>query len=237
MKCKQARELMGVYLYGDLDPDEMRQLRLHTRNCAACREDLASRGRITSIIDDAAPKLDEDEKQRIMWSVSAAVDSPRTRRRPLWSRFAPALAMGGIFVVCVGIGMFIGMRMMTPRPAQPVAVGPPGPDRVASLSRPAAIGKHPAGAKHTLIPSKNQAPVQNLAKNTGSGRQNPLGAIIMRQMNDGQAIASRGIVHAYIRHRKHKKIWRSVPPAATLRANAAGLQTLPRTSGLRNAQR
>ncbi len=73
MKCRQAQELMGAYLYGDLAPEEMRELRLHAQDCALCREDLAARGRVVSSLSDATPELSDEDRQRIAWSVKGAV--------------------------------------------------------------------------------------------------------------------------------------------------------------------
>jgi anti-sigma factor RsiW len=73
MKCKQAQDLIGAYIYGDLAAEEMRDLRVHTQDCALCREDLASRGRIISALDDTVPMLTDEERLRIAWSVKGAV--------------------------------------------------------------------------------------------------------------------------------------------------------------------
>ena len=48
MKCRHVREMMGAYLYGDLDADDMREVRMHTQECVDCKEDLESRGRVIS---------------------------------------------------------------------------------------------------------------------------------------------------------------------------------------------
>ena len=99
MKCRQAQELMGAYLYGDLAPEEMRDLRVHSQDCAVCREDLAARGRIVSSLGDATPELNDTDRQRIAWSVNGAVSSREVERRPLALRFAPALALAAAVLV------------------------------------------------------------------------------------------------------------------------------------------
>jgi hypothetical protein len=99
MKCRQAQELMGAYLYGDLAPDQMRDLRVHTQDCAVCREDLAARGRVVSSLGDATPQLSETDRQRIAWSVKGAISSREVERRPLVLRFAPAVALAAAVLV------------------------------------------------------------------------------------------------------------------------------------------
>ena len=122
MKCRQAREYMGAYLYGDLAPDEMRELRVHAQDCVLCREDLATRGRIVSSLPDASPALSDTDRQRIAWSVKGAIRKQETRTRPLALRLAPAFALAAAVLAA---GFFAG-RMAT-RPAQP----PPGAGELA----------------------------------------------------------------------------------------------------------
>lgn len=104
MKCRQVKELAGAYIYGDLAPEEMRDIRLHARNCDACREDLAARARVISSIDDTVPELTDEEKQRIMWSVKGAVYTKNTAQRTFILRLAPALGLAAVLLLGFGIG-------------------------------------------------------------------------------------------------------------------------------------
>jgi hypothetical protein len=122
MKCRQAQDLMGAYLYGDLAPEEMRELRLHTQDCALCREDLAARGRVVSSLSDAAPKLSDEDRQRIAWSVKGAVTRRELEERPLLLRLAPGLALAAAVLVA---GFALGR--VTPHTARHVA-GSGAPD-------------------------------------------------------------------------------------------------------------
>jgi len=110
MKCRQAQDLIGAYIYGDLAAEEMRDLRIHTQDCALCREDLASRGRIVSSLDDAVPMLTDEEKQRIAWSVKGAVRKEQFQRRPFALRLAPTLALAGVLVAGIVVGRFVVTR-------------------------------------------------------------------------------------------------------------------------------
>ncbi|NLN76493.1 MAG: hypothetical protein GX139_09290 [Armatimonadetes bacterium] len=113
MNCRQARELMGAYLYGDLAPEQMREVRVHAKDCRACRADLLSRGRVVSSLNDATPTLSDMDRQRIAWSVKGAVNRQQVRKRPLIIRLAPTAALA--FAVLT-TGFFAGK--MTSRPPQ-----------------------------------------------------------------------------------------------------------------------
>ncbi len=116
MRCSQAQELMGAYLYGDLTPDEMRNLRLHTQECALCREDLTTRGRVVSSLSDATPELSDTDRQRIAWSVKGAVNRQRLENRPLILRLAPAMALAAAVLIA---GFTLGR--VTPHTTKQVA--------------------------------------------------------------------------------------------------------------------
>jgi len=119
MKCRQAQEFMGAYLYGDLAPDEMRELRVHAQDCVLCREDLATRGRVVSSLGDASPALSDTDRQRIAWSVTGAIRKREVRTRPLVLRLAPTFALAAA-VLAAG---FVAGRMAN-RPPQQTAKAP-----------------------------------------------------------------------------------------------------------------
>ena len=104
MKCKDARELMGPYLYGDLSADEMRKVRLHANECSECREDLVSRGRAIGAISTDLPTLTDEERQRIMWSVKGSVKNVEPKRSFRF-RLAPALGIAALVLLAFGIGI------------------------------------------------------------------------------------------------------------------------------------
>ncbi|MCE5198119.1 MAG: zf-HC2 domain-containing protein [Armatimonadota bacterium] len=111
MKCKQVRELMGAYLYGDLTPSEMKEVRLHTQECAECRQDLESRGKTISLLSDKIPALDDNARQQIAWSVRGAV---RARRSLLRSWLAPICALAGIVLIGFTAGRLLNSHESSP---------------------------------------------------------------------------------------------------------------------------
>ena len=139
MKCRQAQELIGAYLYGDLAPEEMRDLRVHAQECALCREDLASRGRVISALDDDVPGLTDEERQRIAWSVKGAVRREQLQRRPFVTKLVPAFALTGMLIAGVLVGRYVVIRPSQAHPHKSVAKNQsdvhikelPTPDRAA----------------------------------------------------------------------------------------------------------
>lgn len=115
MKCKQVRELIGAYLYGDLSPAEMREVRLHTQECAECREDLRERGCIIASLDDEAPTLSDSDRQSIAWSVKGTVRQQEQEREYSRVRFSPAYAVIVVIAVGLVLGSTISARMRPPK--------------------------------------------------------------------------------------------------------------------------
>ncbi len=115
MKCRQAQDLIGAYIYGDLTPDEMRDLRVHAQQCALCREDLASRGRIVSSLDSSVPELSDEDRQRISWSVKGAIRKEQLESRPLIRRLVPAFALTGVLVAGIVVGKYMTTQPEPPR--------------------------------------------------------------------------------------------------------------------------
>lgn len=125
MKCRQAQELIGAYLYGDLAADEMRDLRVHAQECAICREDLAGRGRIVSSLDDNVPMLSDEERLRIAWSVKGALRKEQLQRRPLALRLIPTFTITGLLVAGIFVGRYMITRHGHQSPANAIAKNAP----------------------------------------------------------------------------------------------------------------
>jgi len=104
MKCKRIQEMMGAYLYGDLAPDELREVRLHTQGCAVCKEDVESRGKVLAAIPSAAPELSDDERMQIAWGVKGALKNGAQAREGFrWGYVAAVatVALAGLAVAAI----------------------------------------------------------------------------------------------------------------------------------------
>lgn len=113
---------MGAYIYGDLSPAEMREVRLHTQNCLECREDLEERGRIIASLSDGAPVLSDDERQSIVWSVKGAVRQQDQEREYSRARLAPAYVIVLVLAVGMVVGSTISARMGSHKSSDPQQV-------------------------------------------------------------------------------------------------------------------
>jgi len=110
MECKRIQELVGAYLYGDLAPEEMMSVRLHAQQCASCREDIESRGRIVSALPNVVPELSDQERMQIAWSVKGAV----RRSRPAF-QFGWGHAVTAALVVVAGLAVGATVLMHSPK--------------------------------------------------------------------------------------------------------------------------
>ncbi|MHB9035172.1 MAG: anti-sigma factor family protein [Armatimonadota bacterium] len=110
MKCKQIREMMGAYLYGDLEPQDMREVRLHAQDCEACRADLESRGLVVSSLGNEAPTLSDAERQRIAFNVKSALRAAQPKTAVWWLRPASAVALAALVLVGFAVGRHIGTK-------------------------------------------------------------------------------------------------------------------------------
>jgi hypothetical protein len=117
MKCKQVKELMGAYLYGDLEPEDMREVRLHTQECEECRADLESRGHVVSSLIGEAPSLTDDDRARIAHNVKSGIRTRDTQTAVWWLRPASALALAAVVLAGFAIGRHIGTAGSSSRTA------------------------------------------------------------------------------------------------------------------------
>lgn len=97
---------MGAYLYGDLSPEEMKSVRLHTRECEACREDLRLRAQAVSYVPDNPPELTDADKNRITDSVNRA-DKSNTVQKKFKLKLVPALGIAVVLLIGFAVGSLI----------------------------------------------------------------------------------------------------------------------------------
>ncbi len=126
MKCKQVQEMMGAYLYGDLTPDEMREVREHTQVCDACREDVESRGRVVSSLDDTAPELTDEERMRISWAVKGAIRNAAPARIGWQFTRGYAFGLGGVALAGLAVAAIMWANSGKPPMSQQAREGKSG---------------------------------------------------------------------------------------------------------------
>lgn len=115
--CRDARESIGAYVLGGLEPDDAEALVEHLRTCSMCAEVYGRQARLLPVIElagppEAAPSLLPELEQRIMARIAAehALPGPLWRhRRPRWALPAVAGALAGAvatLVIVAGLGAF-----------------------------------------------------------------------------------------------------------------------------------
>jgi len=141
MKCNQAKKLIVLDLYGELDETAKPQLRAHLEHCPDCRAEFDLTKKIFAVLDEcesaAAPAADWDKS----WDrVQAEITDPFARREPgrvpAW-RWAYA---GAGLILVLAAGIFIGKYAFTP------SSNPAGPQAAAVSAGPNGI--QPAFAEH-----------------------------------------------------------------------------------------
>jgi len=112
-KCKQIHQLMGAYLYGDLTPNEMREVRMHVQECEACRRDLESRRIALASIPNKAPTLSSDEQMQLTWAVKGAIRNAELLREG--SRWGYAFAAGLVLLTGAAVAGIVAYNSSRPR--------------------------------------------------------------------------------------------------------------------------
>ena len=116
MKCKRIQDMMGPYLYGDLAPDEMREVRLHTQACAVCRADVESRGRVVSSLPDKAPELSDQDRLEIAWAVKGAVRNGAHAREAFSFRWGYVAAVASVVLAGLAVAAIVVHNSAKPPP-------------------------------------------------------------------------------------------------------------------------
>lgn len=187
MKCRQIKELMGAYIYGDLSPDDMREVRLHTTTCGECRQDLQTRSAALEVISDRVPELTDLDKQRISWYVEGAVRRSPTQAR-VGFRLAPVLGGAAAIAAGIAIGALIASNL-----SQPVRHG--RQDGRAPVHATVKIQEEPAAP-----PDKDKSETDLKTPDDASRITSAIADGIRSAFRGGAGVAARG--HDSVRHKK-----------------------------------
>ncbi len=108
MNCRKARDMMGAYLYGDLSTSDMKLLRLHVADCAACRQDLESRGKTIAAIPNQVAELTVDDRAWIASATRARLASRPSRTVWIMPRFSAAFGVAAVILAGIVVGSVLG---------------------------------------------------------------------------------------------------------------------------------
>ncbi|MEN6520868.1 MAG: zf-HC2 domain-containing protein [Armatimonadota bacterium] len=111
--CKKITGMIGAYVYGDLSPDEMRYVRLHAEECSKCSHEIEDRIRTIALIPTDTPKLTDEERQRVMWTVKGAIRAKSERRG--FSLFRPTFTLTLLLAAAFVGGAMLGYSKIQPK--------------------------------------------------------------------------------------------------------------------------
>jgi len=139
MKCKEAKNLIILELYGELEESEKDRLHGHLEQCRDCSGESALTKKVFAVLDGYEPAAEPSADWDKAWDqVQAGIAGPPARRRP--ERAAGwRWAFAGTGLVLV-VGIFIGRYALAPSP-EPIGAS-------AAVVAPAPNGIRPAFAAH-----------------------------------------------------------------------------------------
>jgi len=102
--CRKISKMIGAYIYGDLTPEEMKNVRLNAAQCQTCADEIAAQSRTISIIPSEIPHLTDEERMQVAWTVKGAIRAKQQAGvKPSFARMitgtlATAVLIGAAFV-------------------------------------------------------------------------------------------------------------------------------------------
>jgi len=141
MSCKEVRDLIPLYLYGELGFDEEERVEQHLASCAECSAERARCEKLTALLEQGEADVSAQLLARCRRDLAAALEKERKGRswsgavRRLWTRWVVSPPMwarpaGAVAMLALG---FFGARMV---PEDAPVLGP-----LARSAAPAVVGK------------------------------------------------------------------------------------------------
>ena len=113
------QSMLGPYVLGALDPGETREVEMHLRECADCRQELARLEEMKVLLGEVPPEafLDgspEDGELMLQRTLRAAraADRPAARSKRRW--LLPVAASALVAATALGGGVLIGQQTVAP---------------------------------------------------------------------------------------------------------------------------
>ena len=193
MNCKDIKDLIGPYLYGDLSPEEMRAVRTHAQLCELCREDVGAQGALIGALANRAPQLTDDERQRIVWSVKGEIRARERERHIFGLRFSPAYALAAAVIVGMVAIKVVGTISARNVPkTEPVVIvkkvetpKPPNHDSENNRNRENPANRQAAAPGETGNKDSSSEGIARIFEGAGGARNMlPLGTLVDRHMDN-----------------------------------------------------
>ncbi len=119
MNCSQVRNLLGVYLYEDLESSERDSVEQHLRECEECQSNLeALRATVRRIPTDLFLPGEQTHNRVMAQCRDALVQTERQAAQPINVMFSNRIVQVGITALLFfAVGTWIGHQMGKPAPA------------------------------------------------------------------------------------------------------------------------
>lgn len=166
MNCQEIKKLMGAYVFGDLEPHEMKLVRTHAQDCSDCYEDLIARTQVSINLGESLPTLSDADRLMITRGVRERIRLEENYKPGVFSKLIPALGLCGLMVIGFGLG-----RLIAQKPIAQKTIG-----FAISHSGSKNIPKLPFNTANSIHNSKpNSSIIDNVKKKIGESAVNNLG--------------------------------------------------------------
>jgi hypothetical protein len=113
MRCKNYKEKIILYLYGELDEKGKAEVESHIRECADCAQDLAYTKEVFNALDEAQDKITEANWEKCWKEINGTIAEKPGQKKSFFAFPRPVYAAAGILVIFVA-GMLIGRFWLAP---------------------------------------------------------------------------------------------------------------------------
>jgi len=126
MRCKNYKEKIILYLYGELDEKTKAEVENHIRQCADCAQDLAYTKRVFKALDEAQEGMPEASWEKCWKEIDAGIAEKAGKKKKFFALPSWAYATAAVLAIFVA-GMLIGRFWLSPGarpPLQSAALSP-----------------------------------------------------------------------------------------------------------------
>jgi len=146
--CHRTRDLMGPYLYGDLQDEELSFVEAHLATCPECRAEFAAARSAIALVPRNALDPSDDTRARVSAAVQRrAAEALSARRIP---PSAAWLRTCGFAVVTLVVGILVGYNLRRGPVPPPNSTAPPAVSSDASTRAVRPRGDVGGGRDHSM---------------------------------------------------------------------------------------
>jgi hypothetical protein len=126
MRCKNYKEKIILYLYGELDEKGKAEVESHIRQCADCGQDLAYTRKVFKALDEAQDVIPEATWEKCWKEINTGIAEKPVKEKSFFALPRWAYATAAVLVIFAA-GMLIGRFWLGPAAKasrQPAALSP-----------------------------------------------------------------------------------------------------------------